>query len=103
MALAAGSTLMTRRRQRHRTQVWLLVAGVLSCGHSGPPLRATPATPVYAGCSYEVLAGPGGDLLAVEGSFPAGSGENFGVDPEGASFLGQVFAYHDGRTAPVTR
>jgi len=62
-----------------------------------------PATPQNAGWSYEVRAGAAGELLTVEGSFPAASGEDFGVDPEGASFVGQVFAYHDGRTDSVTR
>jgi hypothetical protein len=93
----------TRGPARRSAQVWLAVAGALSCGHSMSSLDERPSALGGAESSYEILAAPAGEVLAVEGDFPSVRGTDFGVDPEGAEYVSQVLAYHDGHAASVTR
>jgi hypothetical protein len=69
-----------------------LSLALAACASQTAPLRSTSPAPSTVGWTYEVSAGPGGEELAVEGSFPPGTLDELTVEEGGEPFLRNVEA-----------
>lgn len=84
---------------------------VLGCAPKAAPLRARAPVgiaPVAAGSaasnagwSYEVVAAPRGETLAVDAVFPAGTGAAFTVEDGAEAFVRDVVLHEGDRTTPI--
>lgn len=88
-------------RATRSTTALLVALAASACGHAPAPgrtasvARAVPPAPATAGWSYEVVASPRGQGLAVEAIFPAGTGTELSVG-EGAEPFVRNVVVHDG-------
>lgn len=70
-------------------------------GPAGAAVAPTASTASNAGWSYEVVAAPHGETLAIDATFPSGSGTSFTVEDGAEAFVRDVVFHEGERATPI--